>query len=61
MAGFCQNSNRWLDFLLVNPESCPYSKNGEDCNTEKCGYYLERKASKWYKHKLSVLRSFETD
>ena len=58
MAGFCRNSNTWLDFLWVNPESCPYAKNGEDCNTERCGYYEERKPTTWYKRKAKILKSF---
>ena len=58
MPGFCRNSNRWLSFLFVNPKSCPYDKNGRDCDSEKCGYYEERKSTKWYIQKMNILRSF---
>ena len=57
MAGFCINSNRWLSFLWVNPNACPYAKNGEDCNLEsECGYYEEREPTRYYKQKLNRLK-----
>ncbi len=60
MPGFCTNSNRWLDFLLTeNPKSCPYSKSGENCSTGgQCGYYQERKATRYYTHKKNILKSY---
>lgn len=57
MAGFCHNSRVWLDFLFENPKSCPYEKDGSECETH-CGYYEDRVPTKWYKRKLQILRSY---
>jgi len=56
MAGFCTNSNRWLDFLYKNPKSCPYDYT--HCDIGKCGYYQERKPSAWYIERMKALRFF---
>ncbi len=62
MAGFCQNSNQWLDFLFVDPKSCPHAArgrgNGKNCNTEDCGYYKERLPTIYYKNKMKILKAF---
>ena len=57
MAGFCQNSNRWLGFLFVNPKSCPHDRDGKNCNTGDCGYYKERLPTKYYKNKIRMLKA----
>lgn len=54
MAGFCWNSRQWLDFLFMNPPSCPYEKNGSEC--DKCGYFEEQKSTRYYEQKLKKLQ-----
>lgn len=55
VAGFCTNSNHWLDFLFFDPKSCPY----ESCIYEQCGYYKEREPTEWYKRKKKALQALK--
>lgn len=57
MPGFCTNSNRWLDFLFKNPNTCPY--DWSHCDIDKCGYYQEREATWWYIEKMKALQFFK--
>jgi len=55
--GWCDNSRVWIGIMAFNPNSCPYSKPSEGhCCEVTCGYYRERKPTKYVLRKLMILR-----
>jgi len=54
IAGFCLNSRRWLEFMDLfgsYPSTCPY-----DGDCDYCGYFKERKVTKYLLKKRKELR-----
>jgi hypothetical protein len=54
--GFCTNSNRWITFMPIPPDTCPY--DWTDCGP-KCGYYEMREPSRWFRYKLAILKGYK--
>ena len=62
MPRYCLNSRLWLDFVFTPPDTCPHMENYfAECNSNHCGYYQEREASRWYKYKMKILKSFDCE
>ncbi len=51
--GWCDNSRVWVGVRLWNPKACPYDESG--CS-KHCGYYRERKPTRYVLDKLKKLR-----
>lgn len=54
-SGFCLNSRRWVDFLLVRlPHTCPYEEE-KDCQYECCLYWENKEMSKYAIKKKKII------
>jgi len=54
--GFCLNSRRYVDFIMILPKFCPYNYQGNSfCRDEQCEHYEKRTPSRYYLRKMKIL------
>ena len=62
LVGFCLNSRKYIDFMMILPKSCPQGWQGNTfCQDEACGYYTLREQSHWYKEKMEIMQAYSDD
>jgi len=57
-AGFCGNSNRWIEFMVCKPSppnSCP-NQNLQFGDCESCSYYEEREPTAYLLRRRMLLK-----
>lgn len=54
--GFCMNSRRWIAFMHITPQTCPYNECDYPPCDSSCGYWEKRKASNSIKNKYKLFR-----
>ena len=55
---FCLNSNRWIAFMFLPPDSCPH-KEEKLWHCERCTYYEKREVTYYFKKKYQFFRNIK--